>query len=572
MDCSGIIIESVNYDGELANIIFTPDNQDISINLGDVVLPFFFEPCNLIPPRERFGFYTILTYNPRCTNFLRVPRPTPTPTPTPSPTRTCTPTPTPTITPTPTFDPCKLPSPTPTPTNTPTPTPTISLSPTPTPTFDPCKATPLPTPLCPESILVIQICNSNSAKDDNFNVYLNNVYIGYLDLSQNAQVGSIFIGIQNTSYNVTQPDFTCPLSGMVSYWFNGQGILVQGTNFIEMQNAQQNNNGNFGVVQVRNYEFLGYNLINPCFVANLQYSGPTGANFTLPFNYQGCCPSPTPTVTPTPTITPTVTPTPTPTPTTSPPAALSCICYQDGSNLGTVDVYDINTNSFSQITLPNDTFTNFANTHNQYKYWKGDQVNKIIKEWSTTTNPTLLSYDRTITITVTIPGINWLFNLVAVNDTTLLTSDFVPLGTCHIYEMDITTNTVGPSEFTQLFPLTSTSPADSMCFTTTNKLLVVSRRDIIGTPNVSFLQQYDYPSGNLDVDISLLSLGTPTNNLRFDVFEESGNIYISRMDPSGTTIFSVGLTSPYTFTQIVASTGTQYGVWNGSKHCSTVNF
>ena len=62
MDCSGIIIESVNYDGELANIIFTPDNQDISINLGDVVLPFFFEPCNLIPPRERFGFYTILTY------------------------------------------------------------------------------------------------------------------------------------------------------------------------------------------------------------------------------------------------------------------------------------------------------------------------------------------------------------------------------------------------------------------------------------------------------------------------------------------------------------------------------
>jgi len=70
MDCSSLIIESVNYDGELANIIFTPDNEDIAINLGDVVLPFVFQPCSLVPPRERFGFYTILTYNPRCTNYL----------------------------------------------------------------------------------------------------------------------------------------------------------------------------------------------------------------------------------------------------------------------------------------------------------------------------------------------------------------------------------------------------------------------------------------------------------------------------------------------------------------------
>jgi len=144
MDCSGIIIESVNYDGELANVIFTPDNEDIVINLGDVILPLFFEPCNLVPPRERFGFYTIFTYSPKCTNFLRVPRLTPTPTPTPTGTQTPTPTVTPTVTPTPTFDPCKVPSPTPTQTITPTVTPTQTITPTPTPTVDPCK--PLPTP------------------------------------------------------------------------------------------------------------------------------------------------------------------------------------------------------------------------------------------------------------------------------------------------------------------------------------------------------------------------------------------------------------------------------------------
>jgi hypothetical protein len=290
MDCSGIIIESVNYDGELANIIFTPDNQDISINLGDVVLPFFFEPCKLIPPRERFGFYTILTYNPRCTNFLRVPRPTPTPTPTPSPTRTCTPTPTPTVTPTPTFDPCKVPTPTPTPTSTITPTPTISVTPTPTATWDPCKGPPPSPPLCDNRIMVIQICNSNSAKDDNFDIYLNNTYIGFLDLSQNAQVGSIFIGNTNTSYVVAQPDFTCPLSGMVNYWFDGNSIVNQGTNTIFMKNVQNNNNGNYGVVQVRNYEILGNGLINPCVVSNLIYQGASGEDFELTFDFEDCCP------------------------------------------------------------------------------------------------------------------------------------------------------------------------------------------------------------------------------------------------------------------------------------------
>jgi hypothetical protein len=141
-----IIIESINYSGEVANIIFNPDNTNVVINLGDHTLPYEFNSGLLDPPREIFGTYTITVNN--CPYFLNVPRTTPTPTPTRTPTRTPTPTPTPTVTPTPTFDPCKVPTPTPTVTNTPTVTPTPTSTPAPSCT-DPCfcvTKTPTPTP------------------------------------------------------------------------------------------------------------------------------------------------------------------------------------------------------------------------------------------------------------------------------------------------------------------------------------------------------------------------------------------------------------------------------------------
>lgn len=153
-----ITINSVNHDGELANVLFTPDNDPVVINLGDVTLPFVFEPSLLNPPREVYGTYTIYTYIDKCTNLLKVPRPTPTPTPTNTPTKTPTPTPTKTPTPTPTMDPCKVPSPTPTstmtptPTKTPTPTPSVTCTnpcgcPQPSSTPRPSK-TPKPTQTC----------------------------------------------------------------------------------------------------------------------------------------------------------------------------------------------------------------------------------------------------------------------------------------------------------------------------------------------------------------------------------------------------------------------------------------
>jgi hypothetical protein len=127
-----ITINSVNYDGEIANIIFKPDIEDITINLGEQILPFLFRPYLLTPPRDVYGVYTIIVkFNGiECPNILNVPRPTPTPTPTLTPTSTPTLTPTVTPTLTVTINPCptKTPTQTRTPTSTPTRTPTTTCT------------------------------------------------------------------------------------------------------------------------------------------------------------------------------------------------------------------------------------------------------------------------------------------------------------------------------------------------------------------------------------------------------------------------------------------------------------
>ena len=47
-----IIIQSVNYNGEMANIIFNPYGEETVLNLGNHTLPFEFTPSLLDPPKE----------------------------------------------------------------------------------------------------------------------------------------------------------------------------------------------------------------------------------------------------------------------------------------------------------------------------------------------------------------------------------------------------------------------------------------------------------------------------------------------------------------------------------------
>lgn len=142
-------------------------------------------------------------------------------------------------------------------------------------------------PSCPNRRVVFQICNSNAARDDNFDILLNGTYIGAVNLNANAQVGSVFIADLNPSISITGTDFACPIANMVVYRFDPS--LLQESNVISMVNTQVNNNGNFGSVGVRNYSLSGNSLSAPCVITDLTYSGGNGASFTLPFNYTSCC-------------------------------------------------------------------------------------------------------------------------------------------------------------------------------------------------------------------------------------------------------------------------------------------
>lgn len=151
--------------------------------------------------------------------------------------------------------------------------------------IDPCEPG---VPTCPDRVVVFQICNSNSFTDDNFDIYLNGTYIGAVDLSAMAQVGSVFIASLDLSLTITSADFVCPILGMQVYRFDP--VLLQTSNTIEMRNTQNNGNGNAGSVGVRNYLLTGSDLSAPCVIADLIYGPPGGGDATLNFEYTQCCP------------------------------------------------------------------------------------------------------------------------------------------------------------------------------------------------------------------------------------------------------------------------------------------
>jgi len=144
----------------------------------------------------------------------------------------------------------------------------------------------LPTPT--GQVFVMQVCNSNAARDDNFDVHLNGNLIGSLDLSQNAQVGGVFIGSTDTSLTIssTGAGFVCPISLMQVQYFDPSSLL-NGTNSIFMENTQNNNNGNFGTIEIRHYEIGsdGVTLSQVGTIADVTFSGGSGADIYRTFSY-----------------------------------------------------------------------------------------------------------------------------------------------------------------------------------------------------------------------------------------------------------------------------------------------
>ena len=142
-------------------------------------------------------------------------------------------------------------------------------------------------PACSDRVFVMQICNSNESLDDNFNIFLNGSLIGSVDLNQDAYIGSLFIG-SITPVTFETLDAICPLENMVIYYFNP--AIIQFNNIVDMINIQNNENGNEGTIEVRNYLNSGGTLVNSCYIADVIYEGPSGFDILdLSFTYEACC-------------------------------------------------------------------------------------------------------------------------------------------------------------------------------------------------------------------------------------------------------------------------------------------
>ena len=144
-------------------------------------------------------------------------------------------------------------------------------------------------PVCPNQTIVISICNSGASIQDNFDILLNGVTIGSVDLSAASQDGSVMVA-SNVPQIITQPNFVCPLSNMALSFFDPS--LISYRNEIKMVNTQNNGNGNIGALNISNYSVVGNQLETPCNVDDFDFSGVSGDDFEFTWVHQNCCNDP----------------------------------------------------------------------------------------------------------------------------------------------------------------------------------------------------------------------------------------------------------------------------------------
>jgi hypothetical protein len=322
-------------------------------------------------------------------------------------------------------------------------------------------------------------------------------------------------------------------------------------------------------------------ITSPSNYTTLTISGPGGVYGST---FAICTDSITPIpVSPSPSPTPSKTPTPTPTPSTSSNNnALGCVYYN--SPLGGLRNYNVITNTSSApITLPNlGAVFSQNDTHTSTKYFKSNNTN-LIQEWIPTNNPTTLAFIRNISVNT---GYTSFYYAFAIDDYTLLAvatnsssggqSGFI---NANLIRIDITNNTVTPSQVTSLFSLgagfSQTSLGfGSMLLTSTNKILFVGTR-LSNNTSISTIYQYSYPNGTLEgmIDLTPIVVGSGYGQY-VKLFETGGNIFFSlNAQPTltPTNIYQINLNSPYTITSVSSITGLNQG-FNSSINCNTVNF
>jgi hypothetical protein len=146
-------------------------------------------------------------------------------------------------------------------------------------------------PDCPDRVVVIEVCDTNAARDDNIRVTLNGTVIAdVLDFSKDERNGYFLISDPDATLEASESSIpschgTSPGLPISVKRFSPDSIKG-GINTINVKIVQQNNNGNAGAFNVRSYVKRNGKLICGCSIqSNITY----GAEGDYTFTYDNCC-------------------------------------------------------------------------------------------------------------------------------------------------------------------------------------------------------------------------------------------------------------------------------------------
>ena len=415
-----------------------------------------------------------------------------------------------------------------------TPTPTTSKTPTPTPT-------PTSTNFCPNIYVDAFITGITPTQTPTPSITPTVRILRY----RSNQIQCDFVG--DVTFITVDSTINCPTSKQFQDCSNGS--MYYTTNRI--QNPSGGDITEFMIFQStvdglskcitylgNNSNYIGMNDI-------VLVSGPIGYSNLGQCSLCTVASTPTPTVTQTPTMTP------------SQGIVLS-LCSTFLLSQG--NIYSFNVNPTSLTLLPISNVSNWNDIANTQTKLFISTTSKI-REWNISLNPFYSTFVRELNNTDT--SITFGAGLFAISNTKLITSN-VELGVLPqtIIEINLPSSGVtslGSSNYTTLFELPITRQfAGDLLVTTNNKIILFT------TGGGTYLSQYSYPDGNLEVDILI----SPTIGSISSVFVENGLLYVI---DTGAIVYNISTQPPYDITVITSPGETVNGASNALS-CNNVSF
>jgi hypothetical protein len=278
------------------------------------------------------------------------------------------------------------------------------------------------------------------------------------------------------------------------------------------------------------------------------------------------------------------------------PRTSPCVWSRDIDVVGSIDVYDVASNTTVSISVPNDFATPTgiamqASTNN--KLWIGDGINTI-KEWDIMQETLGLSFVRNINVSSFAPNQNQPSTIAAIDDVTiLLGSDRVSGGPAEVGYWDITspvsTISLGNSVASRSVGIVNTfgitQKLTGIIYTNSGNVILSCRNNFASSTNNvgNFIIQY---TGLPDPDIFISwvrSIGTIrvqdtidftlgyTGRKAFDLFALDGIIYL--VNPETSDLYEVSQTPQYGITLSQSNLGySDTQTFCSSTGCSNVNF